>query len=115
MRMESDQAGRDVVQAARSAPYHPAVALLTAFPVDEADWEQLGAHQMLLKPMHTRILLQQIDKLFETRDRKLASTTAHRLPPSRRILQRRLLQEGSRQKSERKDACKENGPAFKGG
>ncbi len=64
MRMESDQAGRDVVQAARSAPYHPAVALLTAFPVEDEDWQQLGAHQLLLKPMHTRILLQQIEKLL---------------------------------------------------
>src|ERR1700733_11566019 len=40
MRMESDQAGREVVQAARTAPYHPAVALLTAFPVDEEDWQE---------------------------------------------------------------------------
>ena len=32
MRMESDAAGAEVIQAARSASYHPAVALLTAYP-----------------------------------------------------------------------------------
>ncbi|CAN5427575.1 hypothetical protein BH10ACI4_BH10ACI4_22140 [soil metagenome] len=72
MRMESDEAGRDVIRAARTAAYRPAVALLTAFPVDEADWQELGAHQLLLKPMHTRILLQQIEKLFDARDQRLA-------------------------------------------
>ena len=38
MRMENDAAGAEVIQAARSAPYHPAVALLTAFPVEEDGW-----------------------------------------------------------------------------
>src|SRR3981189_2953851 len=37
MRMESDAAGAEVIQAARSAHYHPAVALLTAFPVADED------------------------------------------------------------------------------
>ena len=73
MRMENDQAGREVIQAARTAPYHPAVALLTAFPVDEADWQGFGADQLLLKPMHTRVLLDQIEKLFASHEKKLAA------------------------------------------
>jgi len=73
MRMENDQAGRDVIRAARNAPYRPAVALLTAFPVDEADWQGFGADQLLLKPMHTRVLLQQIEKLFTSHQERLAS------------------------------------------
>src|SRR5260370_16255708 len=76
MRMESDQAGHEVIQAARTAPYHPAVALLTAFPVDEADWQGFGADQLLLKPTHTRVLLEQIEKLFDLREKRLASITA---------------------------------------
>src|SRR5258708_36928930 len=36
MRMVSDEAGHEAIQAARTAPYHPAVALLTAFPGDVA-------------------------------------------------------------------------------
>jgi DNA-binding response OmpR family regulator len=81
MRMESDEAGREVVEEARIAPYHPAVALLTAFPVDEADWQSLGAHKLLLKPMHTRVLLEQIEHLFETHQQKLANLAAAATPP----------------------------------
>jgi DNA-binding response OmpR family regulator len=71
MRMESDASGREVIQAARTAPYHPAVALLTAFPVGEDDWEEMGADKMLVKPMQTRILLEQIEKLLASHEAKL--------------------------------------------
>lgn len=72
MRMESDQAGAEVIAAARTAPYQPAVALLTAFPVAEEDWQEMGADRMLVKPMHTRLLLEQIDRLMESHSRKAA-------------------------------------------
>ena len=72
MRMESDAAGREVIQAARNAPYHPAVALLTAFPVDEDDWQDMGADKMLVKPMQTPVLIRQIEKLMDTHAAKLA-------------------------------------------
>lgn len=72
MRMESDQAGAEVIAAARSAPYQPAIALLTAFPVAEEDWQEMGADHMLVKPMHTRLLLEQIDRLMESHTRKMA-------------------------------------------
>ncbi len=70
MRMESDAAGREVIQAARTAAYHPAVALLTAFPED--DWSEMGADQMLVKPMQTAILVEQIEELLVTHAAKLA-------------------------------------------
>ena len=72
MRMENDAAGADVIQAARSAPYHPAVALLTAFPVDEDGWDGVAPDKILVKATHTRILLQQIEKLFASHAAKLA-------------------------------------------
>lgn len=71
MRMENDEAGKEVIAAARTAPYHPAVALLTAFPVAEEDFQELGADKMLVKPMHTKVLLQQIDKLLAAHEAKL--------------------------------------------
>lgn len=71
MRMEHDVAGVEVIKAARAAAYHPAVALLTAFPVAEEDWQEMGADQLLVKPMHTRILLQQIEDLIASHERKL--------------------------------------------
>src|SRR5258707_516961 len=71
MRMESDAAGIEVIKAARAAAYHPAVALLTAFPVADEDWQEMGADQLLVKPMHTRILLQQIEDLIDSHEQKL--------------------------------------------
>ncbi len=71
MRMESEEAGREVIIAARTAEYHPAVALLTAFPVADDDWQNMGADKMLVKPMQTRSLIQQIEKLLETHQAKL--------------------------------------------
>ena len=72
MRMESDASGVEVIAAARAASYHPAVALLTAFPMADEDWAEMGADKMLVKPMHTRILLQQIEKLLAGHEAKLA-------------------------------------------
>lgn len=62
MRMEDEHAGVDVIAAAKEAPYRPAIALLTAFPVN--DESLMGADKMLVKPMHTRVLLQQLEALF---------------------------------------------------
>ena len=71
MRMESEEAGREVIVAARTAEYHPAVALLTAFPVADDDWQNMGADKMLVKPMQTRALIQQIEKLLDSHLAKL--------------------------------------------
>jgi DNA-binding response OmpR family regulator len=96
MRMENDAAGRDVIQAARTAAYHPAVALLTSFPDD--DWADIGADKMLVKPMQTAILIRQIEKLLETHSAKL-----HRLAKSA----------AAPAKSEKKAATKTVAPAKK--
>jgi DNA-binding response OmpR family regulator len=72
MRMENDEAGVEVIEAARSAPYHPAIALLTAFPVADEDWQEMGADKMLVKPMHVRVLLEQIEHLLKSHEAKLA-------------------------------------------
>ncbi len=72
MRMETDASGVEVIKAARSAPYQPATALLTAFPTNDEGWQYTGADKMLIKPMQTRILLQQIEKLLGTHEAKKA-------------------------------------------
>lgn len=64
MRMEGERAGEDVIQAAKAAPYKPAVALLSAFSVDEDAVAGMGADKVLVKPMHTRQLLQQLEALY---------------------------------------------------
>lgn len=83
MRMESDAAGREVIQAARVAPYHPAVALLTAYPLADDDWQDMGADTMLVKPMQTAILLKQIENLFTSHSAKLGKISAATAAPAR--------------------------------
>jgi DNA-binding response OmpR family regulator len=75
MRMESDQAGAAVIAAARSASYQPAVALLTAYPMADEDWQEMGADRMLVKPMHTRLLLEQINRLMNAHATRKSGTT----------------------------------------
>jgi DNA-binding response OmpR family regulator len=74
MRMENDASGAEVIAAARSAAYHPAIALLTAFPVADEDWQEMGADRLLVKPVHTRILLEQIEHLLASHEAKLAAS-----------------------------------------
>jgi DNA-binding response OmpR family regulator len=73
MRMENDEAGAEVIRAARTAPYHPAIALLTAFPVAEEDWQEMETDrvEVLMKPMHTQVLLRQIEALLASHEAKL--------------------------------------------
>ncbi|HWZ51993.1 MAG TPA: response regulator [Granulicella sp.] len=73
MRMEHDASGEEVIAAARAAAYSPAIALLTAFPVTDENWQDGGADKLLVKPMQTRVLLQQIEQLFLSHEAKLAN------------------------------------------
>jgi DNA-binding response OmpR family regulator len=64
MKMESDRAGYEVIRSAKKADYHPAVAILTAFPLLGGDWQSEGVQSMLVKPMNTDELLRQIEVLL---------------------------------------------------
>ena len=73
MRMESESAGLEVVQAAKKAAYQPAVAMLTAFPMPGSDWSEDGsesADTMLVKPMNTHDLLTQLEALLTSHEAK---------------------------------------------
>jgi DNA-binding response OmpR family regulator len=48
------------------------VALLTAFPLADDDWQEMGADKMLVKPMQTAVLLRQIEKMLDAHSAKLA-------------------------------------------
>jgi DNA-binding response OmpR family regulator len=82
MRMESDASGREVIHAARTAAYHPAVALLTAYPVEEDAWQEMGADRMLVKPMQTPVLIRQLEKLLESHAAKLAKISEAAAAPA---------------------------------
>ena len=63
-RMETDDAGFHVIRAARQQTYHPATALLTAYPPRNMDWEHNGVQSLLVKPIGTQDLLRQIEALL---------------------------------------------------
>ena len=115
MRMESDAAGAEVIAAARNAPYHPAVALLTAFPLADEDWQAMGADKMLVKPMHTRILLQQIEKLLAAHESKLkiwsvpapnAPTAGAKKPPAKSAGKRLATKKPAKKSAAKKPVSK---------
>ena len=81
LRMETEEAGLEVIRTARRQAYNPATALLTAFPPSEEHWggEQWGGEQwngerssaenpgsLLIKPLGTGDLLRQIEALLVT-------------------------------------------------
>jgi DNA-binding response OmpR family regulator len=115
MRMEHDVAGVEVIKAARSATYHPAVALLTAFPVAEEDWQEMGADKLLVKPMHTRVLLQQIEDLIASHERKLAAlglpTTAAKPPAKPAVKKKAVVKKAVVKKAAKRTLPKKLAPA----
>jgi hypothetical protein len=102
MRMESEAAGREVIQAARTAPYHPAVALLSAHSMVDEDWQDGAPDKMLVKPMQTAALLRQLEKLLETHSAKLARLSSAAAPP---------VKTAARKAATRKSAAKKPAPA----
>jgi CheY-like chemotaxis protein len=98
MRMESDEAGIEVVRTAKSAPYNPAIAVLTAFPEEGADYSSDGADELLVKPMNVQQLVVQMESLLvshEDKKQKAAATAAqaaatppHATPPASKPAQK---------------------------
>ena len=74
LRMETEEAGLEVLRAARRQPYDPATALLTAYPPSEElwlgkhgdgeDWSGINSDSLLIKPLGTRDLLRQVEALL---------------------------------------------------
>jgi DNA-binding NtrC family response regulator len=64
VRMETEDAGFQVLRAARRQKYNPATALLTAYPPLNGSWKQEGAQSLLVKPIGTQDLVRQIEALL---------------------------------------------------
>jgi DNA-binding response OmpR family regulator len=71
-----------VVRAAKQAPYQPAVAMLTAFPVPGSEWRDEGMDEMLVKPMNIMNLLRQIEALLVTHEDKKQKLLAQKAAPA---------------------------------
>jgi DNA-binding response OmpR family regulator len=69
LRMESEDAGLEVIREARRQSYNPAIALLTAYPPsrehhDEEDWVGRNSGSLLIKPLGTAELLRQVEAIL---------------------------------------------------
>jgi len=74
LRMETEEAGLQVIRTARRQAYDPATALLTAYPPsgehwrgehrDGEDWTGENSDSLLIKPLGTGDLLRQVEALF---------------------------------------------------
>jgi CheY-like chemotaxis protein len=64
MKMETENAGYEVIRFARKQKYNPATAILTAYPALGNEWKSEGAHSLLVKPVGTQDLLRQIEALL---------------------------------------------------
>ena len=64
LRMDTEDAGLKVIEAARRQEYNPATALLTAFPPEEQHWKETASESLLIKPLGTSDLLRQIEALL---------------------------------------------------
>jgi CheY-like chemotaxis protein len=95
LRMETEEAGLEVIRTARRQAYDPATALLTAYPPscepwdgtpggakhrDGEDWSGENSDSLLIKPLGTGDLLRQVEALLighadkQLRQRNTAST-----------------------------------------
>ena len=74
LHMETDEAGIEVIRAARRQNYAPATALLTAYPPggegwgakprDGEDWAGENSASLLIKPLGTADLVRQVEALL---------------------------------------------------
>jgi CheY-like chemotaxis protein len=74
LRMETEEAGLEVIRTARRQTYDPATALLTAYPPsgehrdgqrrEGEDWTGEDSDSLLIKPLGTGDLLRQVEALF---------------------------------------------------
>jgi DNA-binding response OmpR family regulator len=64
VRMETEDAGFEVLRAAHAQRYNPATAILTAHPPQDDRWRQEPVESFLVKPIATRQLVQQLETLL---------------------------------------------------
>lgn len=92
LRMETEEAGLEVLRTARRQAYDPATALLTAYPPSGEHWDRKSVHvrhregedwsgensdSLLIKPLGTGDLLRQVEALLVRHaDRQLRQRNA---------------------------------------
>jgi DNA-binding NtrC family response regulator len=88
LRMETEEAGLEVIRAARRQSYRPATALLTAYPPNGEHWSKEHSESLLVKPLGTSDLVRQVEALLVRRadeqERRLRNGSATAQEPTRK-------------------------------
>jgi DNA-binding response OmpR family regulator len=97
LRMETEEAGLEVIRAAHRQSYAPATALLTAFPPSDEYWGAEGSFgarpagdrpdSLLVKPIGTSDLVRQIEALL-SRNSNQQQLRQHNSPPQTQLRSR---------------------------
>jgi CheY-like chemotaxis protein len=69
LKIETEDAGLEVMRAARRQKYSPATALLTAYAPSGNRWNEANTVFLLMKPLRTADLLRQIEELLHRHQR----------------------------------------------
>jgi CheY-like chemotaxis protein len=67
VRMETEDAGFEVLRLARAQRHRPATAILTAYPPTDDSWRKESVESLLVKPIGTRQLVQQLETMLARR------------------------------------------------
>jgi DNA-binding response OmpR family regulator len=67
VRMETEEAGLEVLRLARAQRNRPATAILTAYPPSDDSWRKEPVESLLVKPIGTWQLVQRLEALLARR------------------------------------------------
>jgi len=70
VRMEREASGFEVIRSAARQSYRPATAVLTAYLPRHEQWKNEPVDAILVKPMRTRDLVQHLEDLLASRQKK---------------------------------------------
>jgi CheY-like chemotaxis protein len=70
MRMETPEAGFEVIRVAKEQPYEPVRVILTAFPIPGDVWRKAGADGLLLKGMMPQELKAALQRFMQKKTTK---------------------------------------------
>ena len=65
LRMETPNAGREVIRCAKAQPYKPIAVLQTAYPIDETEWKDWGADRLFEKPVSIKAMARELELLIQ--------------------------------------------------
>jgi DNA-binding response OmpR family regulator len=91
LRMETEDAGLEVIRAARRQAYRPATALLTAYPPSGEGWSENQSDSLLVKPLGTKDLVRQLEALLirHADEMQRQAYQEHSASPAAKIAQRK--------------------------